>query len=546
VIVGIDFDNTIAGYDEPMHRWAVERGLIPPELPKSKKAIRDALRALEDGETKWRALQVHSYGPGMPEAHPMEGVREFIATCKARGVEVLIVSHKTEYANFGDPTVNLREAALRWLEAQGFIDSPRFGVGRDHIFFESTREEKIARIRSLGITHFIDDLEETFLEDSFPVEVARILFSSQPEHNGRGRWQAFASWPEIQRHLLGGAPQEDLDALRALLGRAVDSAERVGAGRNSRVYRVHCGSEEYAAKFYFRPTADGRDRLQVEFAALEFLWRRGLRCIAEPLKADTKRQLALYRFVEGEAVDATTVSASDLGQLIEFVRELKRISCEPAARDLHPAAEAFFRVPDVIANVAQRVARLEAIEGDGPSFAALRAFLKDLFVPAFRDFGEAARSRAMDELEWRYRTLSPSDLGFHNALRGPDGRLTFLDFEYFGWDDPAKTLSDCLLHPMMRLAPERKRQLAGEFDRIFGTDPGWRARVSALYPLFALKWCMIMLNEFRPEQIERRRYVDRTPEEAQAIQLRQLAAARGLLERLLTDKGAFPYWEQTK
>lgn len=204
MIVGIDFDNTIASYDEPMHRSAVARGLIPAGLPKNKKSIRDAIRALEDGESKWRELQVFSYGPGMPEARPMDGVREFMSACKERGIDVLIVSHKTEYANFGDPTVNLRAAALGWLEAQGFVDSARIGVGRGQIFFEGTRQEKIERIRALGVTHFVDDLEETFLEASFPAGVEKILFSPQSAPGDQGAWRTFAAWPAIQQYLLGG------------------------------------------------------------------------------------------------------------------------------------------------------------------------------------------------------------------------------------------------------------------------------------------------------------------------------------------------------
>lgn len=203
MIIGIDFDNTIASYDEPMHRSAVGRGLIPADLPKNKRRIRDAIRALEDGESKWRELQVFSYGPGMPEARPMEGVREFMSACKERGIEVLIVSHKTEYANFGDPTVNLRAAALRWLDAQGFVDSAGFGVGRERIYFEGTREEKIERIRALGVTHFVDDLEETFLEAAFPADVEKILYAPQSAPGDRGGWRVFPAWPSIQQHLLG-------------------------------------------------------------------------------------------------------------------------------------------------------------------------------------------------------------------------------------------------------------------------------------------------------------------------------------------------------
>ena len=45
------------------------------------------------------------------------------------------------------------------------------------------------------------------------------------------------------------------------------------------------------------------------------------------------------------------------------------------------------------------------------------------------------------------RVVSPSDFGFHNALRTEDGRLAFLDFEYAGWDDPAKLVCDFELQP---------------------------------------------------------------------------------------------------
>jgi len=202
VIIGIDFDNTIASYDELMHRLAAKWGWVPEALPKNKKLIRDAIRILPDGESKWRTLQTYAYGPGMSDARPMDGVKNFFARCKELEIPVWIVSHKTEFANFGDPTVNLRQAAFDWLSQQSFLASERFGIGRERVFFESTREEKIERICSLGITHFVDDLEETFLEESFPEEVEQILFAPHSSPNAEGRWNTFPSWPEIERHLL--------------------------------------------------------------------------------------------------------------------------------------------------------------------------------------------------------------------------------------------------------------------------------------------------------------------------------------------------------
>jgi len=118
----------------------------------------------------------------------------------------------------------------------------------------------------------------------------------------------------------------------------------------------------------------------------------------------------------------------------------------------------------------------------------------------------------------------------------------FLDFEYFGWDDPAKTLCDALLHPRMTLSLELKTHLARRFASVFDRDPAWRSRVETVYPLFGLKWCMILLNEFRPQQLERRRFVDRDPEEATVLQMRQLEAARGVLHRIMHEHLHFPFW----
>ncbi len=202
MIVGIDFDNTIASYDELMHRIGVARGLIPADLPRNKKMIRDAIRALPDGESKWRALQTYSYGPGMRDAHAMEGVKQFIASCKARDIPVRIVSHKTEFANYGDPTVNLRKAAIDWMEREGLLGSGPHAVAREHVFFEDSRERKIGRIRALGVTHFVDDLEETFLDATFPAAVRRILFAPRQPSGRAELWTTVATWSEIHQQLL--------------------------------------------------------------------------------------------------------------------------------------------------------------------------------------------------------------------------------------------------------------------------------------------------------------------------------------------------------
>jgi hypothetical protein len=136
------------------------------------------------------------------------------------------------------------------------------------------------------------------------------------------------------------------------------------------------------------------------------------------------------------------------------------------------------------------------------------------------------------EIPGDQRTLSPSDYGFHNALRRPDGRLMFLDFEYFGWDDPAKMISDFLLHPAMALSTVHKRQFLESACADLDPSSGrLEARVLAVYPLWALKWILILLNEFVPE-LRRRRQFAGSGDGGHEIRMRQLGAARRLLSHV--------------
>ena len=204
-IIGVDFDNTIAGYNDLMHTVALERSLISADVARNKKLIRDAIRALPDGEAHWRDLQVTVYGPRMHEARLIEGVREFFADCRRRRITVYIISHKTEYANFGEANVNLRTVAMTWLEQHGFFHEEALGLSRASVFFESTRAEKIDRIKALRATHFIDDLEETFRESAFPRDVQKILLAAHGQPSDIAGTVSFATWGQIHEHLLGSA-----------------------------------------------------------------------------------------------------------------------------------------------------------------------------------------------------------------------------------------------------------------------------------------------------------------------------------------------------
>jgi hypothetical protein len=178
-IIGIDFDNTLAIYDELVLSLAIERGFIEPDAQKNKKDVRDTLRGLPNGEIEWQKLQGVIYGPRMGEARISPDVAEFIRLCRNQGAKLHIVSHKTELANFDETKTNLRDAAMQWMHAHKFFEPSGFGFSQEDVTFVGTRREKSVSIQQLGCTHFIDDLEEVFQESLFPSQVHKILFANQ-------------------------------------------------------------------------------------------------------------------------------------------------------------------------------------------------------------------------------------------------------------------------------------------------------------------------------------------------------------------------------
>jgi hypothetical protein len=196
-LLGIDLDNTLICYDELFHRAACEEGLIEPPVPPRKEAVRDAIRLLPDGERKWTRLQALVYGPRMSGAALFDGVADFLRRCARTGTTVKIISHKTPLATLDGQAVDLRLAARQWLEAKGFFSDLALSAG--DVYFESTRAEKLTRIRALRCTHFIDDLPEVFAELDFPKETRKLLFAPHGASAVAGT-RVFAHWRELEQY----------------------------------------------------------------------------------------------------------------------------------------------------------------------------------------------------------------------------------------------------------------------------------------------------------------------------------------------------------
>jgi hypothetical protein len=329
---------------------------------------------------------------------------------------------------------------------------------------------------------------------------------------------------------------------RALLGAPVDAIERVrGPGRNSRIYQVRSGGGLVALKQYPARREDPRDRLSTEAGALDLMVRHGVRVVPHMLASDAEHGYGVLSWVEGDPVGNPADADIDAAaEFIATVHELRRVP-DAAAQPL--GAEACLSGTEIVAQLGRRLARLGTVAEGVPELGALldrldRFLFVDVLPRAIAGY-DAMGASFVVPLPLAARTLCPSDFGFHNALRGPAG-LTFIDFEYFGWDDPVKLTSDFLLHPGMQLTESLRRRFATEALRVFGADGRFAPRLSLLYPLFAVRWCLILLNEFLPERWATRVHAGAELEWRQAKQ-RQLQRAAEMLQSIEATDGEFPY-----
>ncbi len=314
---------------------------------------------------------------------------------------------------------------------------------------------------------------------------------------------------------------------------------RLPGGGNNRIYRVQAPGHDVVLKHYFRHPDRPRDRLGAEFSFLKYAWGAGARCIPEPLARDDAEGVGIYSFLPGRPLVAAEVGHAEIGQAAGFIEFLNG-SGRAAASSLTEASEACFSVEAHLRLVDGRVDRLKAIAvGDDVGAMASR-LVEDSLLPAWRRIRADVEDRlGNSRLPWAGdlaapdRIVSPSDFGFHNALRGADGGLFFVDFEHAGWDDPAKLACDFFLQPAL---PPSRVFLAATTRRFasLARDPdGAYARAELLWPVLAIKWCCILLNHFSAVDLARRTFASA---EAASARNAQLGKARRLLEELTSRK----------
>lgn len=295
-------------------------------------------------------------------------------------------------------------------------------------------------------------------------------------------------------------------------------------GRNNRAAKLTTVDDDYFFKCYPSSQTDRRDRIGSEAAFCRYAQGIGIGNVPKVIAVDDAARTALFSFVSGKAFSASDVTGDAVAQAIDFIIALNQR--REQGIHLPNASEASFTLPGHYESIRLRIKSL----CDYVDHRATARFVKNEIVPLWQHIERSACDMEahgdIGEVDPNGRCISPSDFGFHNALATAGGDICFVDFEYAGWDDPARMICDFFLQVAVPVPPNFLSTMVRLLAPAFCAEGRLRRRVAALMPAYHLKWCCLLLNEFHPHARARREFAGYPLDDQQLDRQLQLACVR--------------------
>ena len=278
------------------------------------------------------------------------------------------------------------------------------------------------------------------------------------------------------------------------------SIHPIAGGKNNRAFHIQLDDEEFFLKQY-SPAGD-RNRLLSEYQFLLYANRIGSDYITRPIACNTDMMFGLYQYQSGERYMERSISDNDINHAIQF---LYQINSDRHYEKSHIAQEACFSISEHIDCIQKRINKLNHMVISDDLDEQVNIFIYKQLNPAWnsvkKNVFEYCRKHnlLMNELiEEDDRIISPSDFGFHNAIKLKNNKLIFVDFEYAGWDDPSKLIGDFFHQIEVPVSLRYFEKFSKSISSLCKNQEKILGRVHILFPVYCIKWCCIILNYFLP------------------------------------------------
>jgi hypothetical protein len=317
------------------------------------------------------------------------------------------------------------------------------------------------------------------------------------------------------------------------------STFKLKGGINNHVYR--CGTERnaYVIKGYQGCPVGTRDRMNSEVEFLAYANEIAPEFVPRLIRVDWQQRCVVLEHLPGESYhDGYIPGESEIEVAYEFAKRLNTDYERAKQLITMRAADGHVRVTEHLKNVSDRMKQMTLDHLP----ASQRKHAQTLISRLQLQYEETATNaikligtgEIIDAVNEEKLCISPSDFGFHNAIRSQNA-IKFIDFEFSGWDDPAKMIVDFFLQPKIPIRPIRPEIFA---NSVFSNDTqGILKRCVTLAPILKAKWLCIILAVLNPARINQLMMIHAEIPFADLIRKRLDLATRVLNER--TEIGVY-------
>ena len=268
---------------------------------------------------------------------------------------------------------------------------------------------------------------------------------------------------------------------------------KINQGKNSSSFKISTVDKIFALKIYPKNTVNNRNRIKSELDFLLFLKENKFDKVPKPILWDKKNKWILLSWLDGSKILSPTKEQCEL--LIAFLKDIQIYKKSKLANNIKNASEACFTLDEHINHLKSRIKFLLDYLKDSSgvnknNFAEIINFIEE-----FNNKIKIIEQKDLKSINTKMiveKILSPSDIGFHNTLMDQN-IMKFIDFEYAGWDDPTKMISDLILQPDYNIPIEHITVLNSLINEKFLPND-FKIRIPIMLKLYRIKWIIIMLN----------------------------------------------------
>jgi hypothetical protein len=315
----------------------------------------------------------------------------------------------------------------------------------------------------------------------------------------------------------------------------IKAIDPIHQGGNNQLYRVINNSQDFVLKKYFQHSEDKRNRLAAEFSFLEFAHKTTPQFVPKPFSKNDTDFTALYEFIVGIKIGSEQdIRNHHIAACGKFIAGLNDPS-KHNGLSLMNASEACFSINDHLKTIDNRIRELAINSTPDIQLNKVLNKIQDRWLNIKEKVLKESNALQISIeaiLPLEKRIISPSDFGFHNAIIQETGLIKFIDFEYAGWDDPAKLVGDFFGQVAIPVNQKHINILITScFQHLLFNEIDVK-RVCLLIDSYKIKWCCIVLNIFLNKNLSRRLFSNPSLD-VNELKLSQLNKATKILESLV-------------